>query len=59
MRTGKEAKNATRGMVRIKIIKLRQKEKRGKARKGEYEKIKAKNENAAKGKQEELVHHFT
>lgn len=33
MRTGEKAKNTTRGIVRIKIIKLRQKEKRGKARK--------------------------
>ena len=33
METGKETKNTTRGIVRIKIIDLRQKEKRGKARK--------------------------
>jgi len=32
---------------------------RGKARKREYEKRKAKNEKAEKGKEEVLVHHFT
>jgi len=58
MRTEKEAKNTTRGIVRIKIIKFLQKEKRGKARKREYYEREAKNKKAGKGKLEALVHHF-
>jgi hypothetical protein len=50
MRTGKEAKNTTRGIARIKLIKLRQKEKRGKARKREYDERKAKNKKAEERK---------